>query len=76
MKKVIKTIRIRGCSGKQAAASQVLLKHSSYLVLSELSNDGLMQKEADVFQQVEGSRGCRALVDLLFVFGLMRIDSF
>ncbi len=71
--KLIKMIRIIGCSCKQHLH---LLKHSSHLVRSELANDGLVQEEADIFQQVEGSRRCRALVDLLFVFGFMRIDSF
>lgn len=35
-----------------------------------------MQQKADVFEQVEGPRGGRALVNLLLVFGLMRVDSF
>lgn len=51
-------------------------KSRSHLVLSKLANDGLVQKEANVFKQVVGSRGRRALVDLLLVLGFMRIDSF
>ena len=35
-----------------------------------------MQQKADVFEQVEGPRGRRALVHLLLVFGLMRVDAF
>lgn len=35
-----------------------------------------MQKKADVFEQVEGPRGCRSLVHLLLVLGLMRVDAF
>lgn len=35
-----------------------------------------MQQKADVFEQVEGPCSCRALVDLLLVFGLMRVDAF
>lgn len=47
-----------------------------YLVVSELCNDWLMQQKADVFEQVEGPRGRRALVHLLLVLGLMRVDAF
>lgn len=35
-----------------------------------------MQQKADVFEQVEGPRSCGALVHLLLVFGLMRVDAF
>lgn len=35
-----------------------------------------MQQKADVFEQVEGPRGCGALVHLLLVLGLMRVDAF
>lgn len=34
-----------------------------------------MQEEADVFEQVEGSRRCGTLVHLLLVFGLMGVDA-
>lgn len=35
-----------------------------------------MQQKADVFEQVEGPRSSRALVHLLLVLGLMRVDAF
>ena len=35
-----------------------------------------MQQEADVFEQVEGPGGSGALVHLLLVLGLVRVDSF
>lgn len=47
-----------------------------YLILSELANDGLMQQEADVFEKVERPRCCGALVHLLLVLGLMRVNAF
>ena len=47
-----------------------------YLVLPELSYDGFMQEETDVFQQVERPRSSGALVHLLLVFGLMWINAF
>lgn len=47
----------------------------AHLVLSELADDGLVQEEADVFEQVEGPLGRGALVDLLLVFGFMWVNS-
>lgn len=35
-----------------------------------------MQQKTDVFEQVEGPRSGRALVHLLLVLGLMRVDAF
>lgn len=35
-----------------------------------------MEQKADVFEQVEGPWGCRALVHLLLVLWLMRIYAF
>lgn len=47
-----------------------------YLVVPELGNNWFMQEKADVFEQVEGPRGCGAFIHLLLVFGLMRVDAF
>lgn len=46
-----------------------------HLVLSELVDDGFVEEELDIFDEVKGS-GCRgALVNLLLVFGFMGINA-
>lgn len=48
----------------------------SYLVVSELCNNWLMQKKADVFEEIERPWCSRALVHLLLMLGFMRVDAF
>lgn len=54
---------------------KLIFKHW-YLILPELANNWLVQQEADVLKQVESPCSGRALVHLLLVLGLMRVDAF
>lgn len=46
-----------------------------HLVLPELVDNGFMEEELDVFKKVKSSGCCRAFVNLLLMFGFMRINS-
>lgn len=51
-------------------------KHRPHLVLSELVDDGFMEKKFDIFNEVKCSGCCGTLVNLLLMLGLVRIYAF
>lgn len=58
------------CRASTAPSSQC----TDYLVFPELVDDGLMQEEFDVFEEIEGPCRGGAFVHLLLVLGLMGVN--
>lgn len=50
------------------------LGRGTHLVLPELVDDGLMEEEPDVLEEIEGPGGRGAFVHLLLVLGLVGVD--